>query len=271
MFSEPFMLIALAVGILSGCLCAYLGNYVIMKEMTFISMALSEVAALGIALSMAFHIHPFHINVHPSIAALAMTFIAVLWFWKRNSRLRSTNESVIGILYVSCAALAVILLALHPRVESHGIDLVSGNLLYCTSSDLLAISIMCVLLALVHWRYRKQFLFVAFDRETAKAQGIQADRWDLLLMLSIGLCIAICMKLTGVLFVFASMIIPGMTGLAVFKKVNLVFTASVFTAAFGVLAGTAISYYSDLPTSPTITVVYTVCFLVASGYRSYRQ
>ena len=33
MFAEPFMLIALGVGLLTGALCAYLGNFLLLKNM----------------------------------------------------------------------------------------------------------------------------------------------------------------------------------------------------------------------------------------------
>ncbi len=263
MFAEPFMLIALGVGIVTGSLCAYLGNFLLMRNMTFVSIALSETAALGVALG-------FALRFDPTMAAFLATIAAVVFFWQRNRRWHSTDEGLIGVLYAASAALAVVVVARNPMMESHGIDLVSGNLLYCTAGDLLAVSAMCAAVAIPHALFRKEFLFVSFDRETAKAQGLRADLWDLVLMLSIGFCIAVCMQLTGVLFVFASLIVPGMASLILFRRVSAVFAASVALVILSVPLGLVVSYRGDLPTSPTIICVYALFFAATSLWRTLR-
>jgi ABC-type Mn2+/Zn2+ transport system permease subunit len=253
MFSEPFMLIALGVGLLTGALCAYLGNFLLLKNMTFISIALSEIAALGVAVGLTLHFLP-------SVSALLLTFVAVIWFWQQGRKGRRANEGQIGVLYAASAALATIVIARNPMLESHGVDLINGNLLYCTDVDLLVMALVSCIVALPHVLFRRQFLFVSSDQETAKAQGLRSDLWDLLLMLSIGLCISLCMRFAGVLFVFASLIIPGMAGLVLSRRVSLVFCASVLIALCSVFLGFITSYRFDLPASPAIICVYALSY-----------
>jgi len=253
MFSEPFMLIALAVGLLTGGLCAYLGNFLLLKNMTFLSIALSEIAALGVAIGLG-------LGLQPGFAALLLTFAAVAWFWQQGRKGHRTNEGVIGVLYATSAALAIIVIARNPMLESRGVDLVSGNLLYCTGVDLVAVAAVTMVVALPHILFRRQFLFVSFDQETAKAQGLRSDAWDLALMLSIGLCISVCMRFAGVLFVFASLIIPGMTGLVLFRRVGTIFVASMVLVLAAVILGFAASYRYDLPTSPAVICFYALFY-----------
>jgi ABC-type Mn2+/Zn2+ transport system permease subunit len=204
--------------------------------------------------------------------AMATTAAAILFFWKTAPMTRASGEGTIGLLYVASAALAVVIIWRNPGIESqHGINLVSGNLLYCTLPDLVGMTAVVVLLGAVHALFRKEFLFVAFDYETASAQGLRAGTWDLLLMLTIGVGISFCMKVTGVLFVFASLVIPGMTGLALSRRVNRVFVTSMVVACAGVFLGLWASLELDVPSAPAIICVYALCFCLVRTFRALRS
>ena len=261
MLLDPLLLTALGVGLLSAGLCAYIGNFVLMKNMTFIAMALSQIAALGVVLG-------FLLHVMPDLAALAASVAAALLFWYRERWCQGRAEGTIGFIYVTCAALVLIVVSLNPRLEAQGIDLVSGNLLYSTGEDLGMVAITVLAVGLIHAGFRRQFLFVSFDAETAQVLGQRARSLDLLLMLTIAITVAFCMKLTGMLFVFASLVVPGLTALTLAGRVRWVFTLSVAVALAGVLVGTIASFHLDLPTSPTIICCYAVVYLGTAAWRS---
>ena len=61
--------------------------------------------------------------------------------------------------------------------------------------------------------FYKEFLFVSFDRETARTLGYNVDVWDLLLYLTLGLVIAFAMQFAGVMLVFNFLVLPAVTGL----------------------------------------------------------
>lgn len=261
MLLDPLLLTALGVGLLSAGLCAYIGNFILMKNMTFIAMALSQIAALGVALGFLF-------NILPDLAALAAAVAAALFFWHRGGGAQGEGEGMIGFIYVTCAALVLIVVSLNPRLESHGIDLVSGNLLYSTGDDLVLVAITVLTVGVIHAAFRRQFLFISFDAETAQVIGHRTRSLDLLLMLTIAVTVAFCMKLTGMLFVFASLVVPGLTALALAGRVRWVFILSVTIAVTGVLVGTVASFHLDLPTSPAIICCYAVAYLAAAAWRT---
>lgn len=248
-----FLGIALSVSLLTGGICAYLGNFILMKNMTFISIALAQVSALGVALGAV-----LSLNVH--LTSFVTTLLAVIIFWKYQHLQRRTGQGSIGVIYAACSALTVILMATHPMVQAHGLDLVNGNLLYCTLEDLFFECCVFTVIAIVHVLFRKEFIFIAFDEETAGAFGMKATRWDLLLMVTIGIVISVSMSHAGVLFVFASLIIPAMTALAAFKRISLVFLFSVLISIGCVISGGAVSYFMDLPTSSSIIMAMSIVY-----------
>lgn len=255
--SEPFLATALGVGLLSAGLCAYVGNFVLMKDMTFIAMALSEMAAVGVALGLL-------ADWNPNLTGLAATLAGVLFFWHRARSGRGTTEGLIALIYVASAALVLILISQNPRLEAHGIDLLSGNLLYSTTTDLVVLGAVAAGIGVLHVMFRREFLFVGMDPETAATLGVKASRFDLLLLLTIGAAIAVSLKLTGILFVFGSLIIPGLTALLWAGRVTAVFAGSVLVAAVCVVLGMGVSYGWDLPSSPAILCTYALAYAAAA-------
>ena len=67
----------------------------------------------------------------------------------------------------------------------------------------------------VHLLFRKELVFVSFDRETAEAVGLQAPLWNGLLFFTIGLAIPVAARALGALPVFAFLTIPAAAALLV--------------------------------------------------------
>ncbi|MEW6163108.1 MAG: metal ABC transporter permease [Nitrospirota bacterium] len=74
-FKEPFMQTALLGGLITACLCAYLGVFVILKRIVFMGVALSQVAALGVASGL-------FVGVNPIISAFVLTLFGIILFWR---------------------------------------------------------------------------------------------------------------------------------------------------------------------------------------------
>lgn len=259
-FKEPFMQTALVGGLIISSLCAYLGVFVVLKRIVFVGIALSEVAALGVAVGL-------FIGINPVLSAFILTILAVFLLGFPISDKIVSRECMIGFTYASCAALAVILVAKNPLAEAHGLNLISGNLLYMTWVDIQLLCYVSVAVAVIHLIFFKEFIFISFDRETALTTGIKANLRDFLLYLTIGVVISVSMKVCGVIFVFASLIIPAMAGLLIAKEIRKIFVSSVLIAAFCVLGGLYMSYKLDLPTAPSIVGLYGLFFCVLAGIR----
>lgn len=257
-FEEPFMQTALLGGIITACLCAYLGVFVILKRVVFMGVALSQVAALGVALGL-------FIGINPLICAFILTLFALILFWAPFAEKNISRESLLGFTYAFCAAASVILIAKNPIVEARGVNLISGNLLYATWPDIKILGIAAFIIFILHLSFFKEFIFVSFDRETAFTTGLKADFFDFLLYLTIGIVISLSMKVCGVVFVFASLIIPGMIGLISSRRIGMIFFISCVAAAFSVVIGLACSYIWDLPSSPVIVGLYSLVFMLVAG------
>jgi ABC-type Mn2+/Zn2+ transport system permease subunit len=259
-FRETFMQTALLGGLISAVTCAYVGVFVILKRIVFMGIALSEIAALGVALGL-------FIGVNPVFFSFIFTFLGVIALWIPFTEKNISRESLIGFIYAFCIAVSVILVARNPLAEARGLNLVSGNLLYATWQDIRILGIAAFAILALHLIFFKEFIFVSFDRETAFTTGLKTNLVDFLLYLTVGVVISVSMKICGVIFVFGSLIIPAMTGLLSSRRIGKIFSASCLTSALCVLVGLICSYIWDLPSAPTIVALYGLPLILLAGIK----
>ena len=255
-----FLQNALLAATLSGALCAFLGVYVHLKRIVFIGIALSEVAAFGVAAGL-------YLGLWPEATASLLTVLMALLFWTPGRSVTLDREAVLGLVYSVAAAGAIILLAVNPMAESHGVDLVSGNLLYSTREDIFLLAGLAAVTFTLHLVFFPNLLFVSFDPHTARTMGLAERAYDFLIYLSLGLCIALAMKTTGILFVFATMVIPPMIGLVLLRRVWAVYLLAVVVAVAASIIGLWGSFHWDLPTAPAIVCLEGLLFGAAMLFK----
>ena len=253
---EDFVQYALFGSLLIGVLCSILGVYVILKRIVFLGIAVSEVSALGVAIGL-------FMGISPSLTSLLLTMLAVLVFWIPVKEGSISKESIIGFTYVVAAALSVKLIAKNPLAESRGLDLVSGNLLYIQKGDIVVLAVVTVAVALLQVFFFKKFIFVSFDPETANTMGIRSSLYDFLVYLSLGLSVAISMKVGGVLFVFGFLVVPALFGFLIFRRIPLILLGAVVFSVVSSFFGLLVSVRFDWPTSPTILTFAGALFVAA--------
>lgn len=248
MFKIPFMQEALIAGVMIGALCAFLAVFVLLKRIVFVGMALTQISSLGAALGLL-------VGLSPLLLSLVFVVLGVIALSVCLRGERIPREAIIGAAYATATAAGVVLMAKSPEGESHMLDLLFGNILAVTSTDVLLMAGIFVGVALIQCLFYKEFLISSFDSETAIALGVRAHVWNLLFYLSLGIAIAGAIRVVGVLLVFGMLVIPGLVGLLLCKRLPSVFGVPVAAGVMPVVIGLYISYVMDLPAAPAIVLV----------------
>ena len=257
LLKEPFLRQALFAGLLAGSVCAFLGVYVILRRIVFLGVALSEAAALGVALGL-------FVGWNPEAAASGLTLLTALLFSLSGRHRILSQESLIGWAYVVAAGVAIILIAKNPVAEAHGLDVVSGSLLYASEREVWQLGILAGSVLLLFIALHRMFIFVSFDKETARSMGLGTSAYEFGFYACLGLSISLGMKTAGILFVFASLLIPAMIALSLFRQIWLIFLGAVLVVWVCVPAGIGLSFQADLPTGPAVVCVYAALFVITS-------
>jgi ABC-type Mn2+/Zn2+ transport system permease subunit len=264
---EPFLRYALVAGLLAGGVCAFLGVYVILRRIVFLGVALAEAAALGVALGL-------FLGWNPEAAASGLTLVTALLLSLSGRYRVLSQESLIGWAYVVASGVAIILIAKNPIAEAHGLDVVSGSLLYASGREIWQLGILAGVVLLVFVALHRMFIFVSFDKETARSMGLNTSLYEFGFYACLGLSISLAMKTAGILFVFASLLIPGMISLSLFRRMWSILLGAVVVVIVSVPVGIGLSFQADLPTGPAVVCAYAALFLITAGggaiYRSLR-
>lgn len=260
----PFLRLALVGGLVVGGLCAFLGVQVVLRRIVFVGAALAQVSSAGVGLALC-------TGGNPSAISLAMTLAGALVFSLKSFERRVTRESLIGIGYAAGSACAVLLVAKSAHAEAHLLDVLSGNILTITPGQVWLMVFLSLAAVLVHFLFNKQFMFSAFDPETARACGFRSGLWDLLFFVILGTAISFAIRVVGTLLAFAFLVVPAVTALILSQRFAGIYSIAVGSAWLSTIAGLFLSYRFDLPTGPTIVAVSCALLIVAWLVSRYRD
>ncbi len=270
---------AMASAVIAAALCAYLGIFVVLRRMAFVSAALSQVSGLGVALS--FFIGSFFgIDPHsdavpwmisPVFLALLLSCAAsMLLALPARARRTANPESLVALAYLAASASVVLVLA-SPRIvqEAHEVgELLFGSAVAVRQQNLLALAVTAVVVALTHGVFFKDFVFVSFDGETARSIGFPVGRVDAVLNLSIAVTVAMATRALGTLPVFAFLVLPAGAALLVAKRMWLAILVAVVLAIASAIFGYYLSFAYQLPTGPTMAALCALAWVPAGLMRA---
>lgn len=265
MFDAAFLFTDALYGTLVIALAAsVLGVYVVLRRIVFVGAALAELSSAGVGLAywLAGMGIALGLSTHPVALSLVVTLAGVLFFGAGGGSSRIPHDATIGVTYAVAAAAGVLLIAKAAHGEAHDLFLM-GNILGITRGDTYVLLAVSLPVLLVHVVFYKEFLFVSFDRETARTLGYSVMFWNLLLYLTLGMVIAFAMQFAGVMLVFNFLVLPAVTGLLMARTMAGTFAWALGAGLLAATVGFFLSVPFDLPTGPAIVAVSGVLVLLA--------
>lgn len=233
--SSPFVLRAFVALLLAAANAALSGAFASFRNSTFLISGASHAALGGAALVIVLEVNGIVAGVDPLIGAAVFAVVLALLAAHASARGQHADVDVtIGVGFALAMAVAVLLISLVPESASRVWGLLMGDLLLVSSEELMLVTALTLVVALTFFVFRREFLFVTFDMEGAKAFGIRATRYNYVLFALIGLSAAILVKSIGAILVFAMLSAPAATALRIAKSVG---TAMWLAFGFALLAG----------------------------------
>ena len=253
--------------------CSVLGVYVVLRRIVFVGAALAEISSAGIALALWLSGRGLggELTHHPVVFSLLFGLAGALFFSVGHTpRAGVPPDATIGVTYAVAAAVGILLIAKATVGEAHDIFL-QGNILGITRTDTFVLLAIAIPVLLAHAVFYKEFLFVSFDRETARTLGFAVTGWNALLYFTLGLVIAFSMQFAGVMLVFNFLVLPAVTGLLLARSMAGIFTIAIGSAIIAAIVGFTLSVPFDLPSGPAIIaasgVIAAVAWLARKGLR----
>ncbi|MDQ6766127.1 MAG: metal ABC transporter permease [Verrucomicrobiota bacterium] len=244
-------------------LLVYLGLHVVQRGIIFIDIAMAQMASLGICVALL-----FRIDLHSPITfaiALGFTLLAAGLFSLTGKRSSAVpQEAIIGIAYVVAAAAAVLLLSRAAEGDEEIKQMLVGNILLVTPSDVWICFGLFALVGILHFVLRKTFLLVSFDRDQAYENGLAVRWWDFLFYAAFGLVVTSFVRIAGVLLVFSYLIVPAVCGINLARRLGPRLLIGWIIALIGGIGGLFFSFWWDLPSGAAIVCTFGALLILVS-------
>jgi len=234
---------------------SYLGWHVVRRGVIFVDIALAQVAALGVAVSL---LLGGEVGTDGTYAvALGSTFLgAWLISRTRGRQERAPQEAYIGIIYAVCSAAMILVLTQVPHGGEEINHLLVGAILWVTWPTLLKTAVLYAFLGLLLWLWRRPLDRISADPAAARREGLPLRRWDFLFYLVLGTVVTSSVQIAGVLLVFTLLVVPTVMGVRLFVEAGRHFGYALAVGVAAVVLGAALSYVLDLPTGAAIVCVF---------------
>jgi zinc/manganese transport system permease protein len=244
-------------------LLVYLGLHVVQRGIIFIDIAMAQMASLGICLAVLFHIDLESWTAF--VIALGFTLIGAALFSATGKRASQIpQEAVIGISYVVAAAAAVLLLSRAAEGDEEIKNMLVGNILLVTPREVWERFALFVVVGIVHFILRKNFLLVSFDRDGAYQKGLRVRWWDFLFYAVFGLVVTSFVRIAGVLLIFSYLIVPAVCGINLADRIGNRLLIGWVIALIGGVAGLFLSFWWDLPSGAAIVCTFGALLILIS-------
>ncbi len=254
-FKYDFMIRSLITAIASGAMLSILGPFTINRNMGFMAdaMAHATLPIIAVGVFLGFSISELGVPA----AILIAIFLGLI--------IKNTNvgeDTAIGIIFSSFFALGFVLISLL-NVTVNLEDLLFGQILAVNTSDVNIVIFLLLVVSLSVLIFFKQLLFYSFDPIGAEVKGLNTSFLNYLFLILLSIAIVGSLQTVGIILVLSMLIIPA----AASKLVTSTFTASIrLSIIFGVFSsvtGLYMSYFFNLPSGPSMSLVATSIFVLA--------
>ena len=281
---------ALVVGILVSLCAALLGVSLVLKRYSMIGDGLSHVGfgALTVAMALGFVTADSLPRFLPAalreaiaglcggIAAgplpftLVVVVLCAFLLLRLNGQSRMRGDSAIAILSTSALALGVVVTSTTSGMNVDVYNYMFGSILAMSASDVwLSVALSVIVLVLFVLFYPKIFA-VTFDEAFARATGMKAGLYNMLIAMLTAVTVVIGMRMMGTLLISSLIIFPALSSMRVFSRFRTVVISSAAISVGCFLVGLMLSCVYSLPTGAGIVAVNLFVFILFSAIGAVR-
>lgn len=262
-FRFPFVRHALIVGILVALCASLLGVILVLKRYSYIGDGLSHVAFGAMTVATVASV------TNSLIVVLPITIGAAILLLRVGQNAKIKGDAALAMISVGSLAVGYLLLNVFSASSNVAGDVCStlfGSTGFITlsSSDVVTCIVLSVIVIALYIVFYHKIFAVTFDENFAKASGIRAGAYNLLIATVTAVVIVLSMRLVGSLLITALIIFPALSAMRIFKNFRAVVIFSSILSVICAVLGLIVSILAETPTGATIVSVNILVFLICS-------
>ncbi len=268
----PFVRYAVIVAVLIALCSALLGVTLVLKRFSFIGDGLSHVAFGAMAVAAVVGL------TNDMLLVLPITVVCAVLLLRTGQHAKIRGDAAIAMISVGALAIGYLLMNLFSTSTNLSSDVCgtlfgSFSILTLTPTKVwLCVGLSLTVIAVFLLFYHKIFA-VTFDEDFARATGIRATLYNLLISIIIAVIIVLAMNLVGSLLISALVIFPALSAMRLFRSFRAVTVCAALISVGCTLLGLLISIPAATPVGATIVVVdlavFGLCAIVGRIKKCY--
>lgn len=258
-FQYPFVQYALAVGVLIALCSSLLGVTLVLKRFSFIGDGLSHVAFGAMAIASVLNL------TNNLLFVLPATVLCAVLLLRNGQKAQIKGDAAVAMISVGALALGYLLMNLFSTSTNLSGDVCttlfgSTSILTLSRADVALCALLSVVVLAVYLLFYHKIFAVTFDEEFARATGIRAGRYNLLIAVLIAVVIVLAMNLVGSLLISALVIFPALSAMRVFQNFRAVTICSAVLSVVCAVLGILVSILAGTPVGSTIVAADIAAF-----------
>ena len=202
---------------------------------------------------------------------LVVVVVCAFLLLRISERSRMRGDSAIALISTSALAVGVIVTSMTSGMNVDVYNYMFGSILAMSASDVyVSVALSAVVLALFVLFYPRIFA-VTFDEPFARATGVRAGAYNMLIALLTALTVVVGMRMMGTLLISSLIIFPALSSMRVFSRFRAVTICSAVISVCCFAAGMLLSCVYSLPTGAGIVAVNLFVFIVFSAIGAIRN
>ncbi len=259
--SYPFVRYAIIVGVLIALCSSLLGVTLVLKRFSFIGDGLSHVAFGAMAIAAVLNLS------NKMIVILPITVISAILLLRTGQNTRIKGDAAIAMISVASLAFGYLLMNIFSSSSNISGDVCSTlfgstSILTLTEGEVWLCVVLSVLVIAIFVIFYNKIFAVTFDENFARATGLPAGAYNLMVAVVIAVIIVLAMNLVGSLLISALVIFPALSAMRIFNSFKQVTIASAVISVICALTGLIVSIMAGTPVGSTIVAVDVIGFLI---------
>ncbi|MCU7210684.1 metal ABC transporter permease [Turicibacter sanguinis] len=257
MFSYPFLVRAMVVGLLVSLCCAMLGVSLVLKRYSMIGDGLSNVGFGALAVASV-------LNVAPLSFAIPVVVAAAFFLLRMNENSLIKGDAAIALVSTGSLSIGVLVMSLTTGMNLDVCNYMFGSILAMTQSDVYLSMVLSALVLLLFILFYHKMFAITFDETFAKATGIRVGFYKMLLAVLTALTITLGMRLMGNLLISSLIVFPALTAMRLCRSFKWVMIHSIFISFICFFLGLVMSYLAATPPGASVVAMNIVMFFIYS-------
>ena len=266
----PFVRYALIVGVLIALSSSLLGVTLVLKRYSYIGDGLSHVAFGAMSVASVLKL------TNQMVLILPVTILCAVLLLRTGQNSKIKGDAAIAMLSVGALAFGYLVMNVFSTSANLSGDVCSTlfgstSILTLTSREVVLCALLSFLVVCLFIIYYQKIFAVTFDENFARASGTDADRYNLLIAITVAVIIVLAMNLVGSLHISALVIFPALSAMRLFHNFKSVTICSALLSVTCALLGILASILAGTPVGSTIVaadaIAFGLCSLIAAVQR----